>query len=84
MGANPATHCLSLPEIARTRSGIQFFPRQDRWAYREGVFNVRLNFSAVTGVTGGFIFGLKSTFIWYAENRASTYLVTCSRGFVIF
>ena len=43
-----------LPEIARTRSGVEFDPRSDRWAYRDTSDNVSLNFSKLPGVSAPF------------------------------
>lgn len=64
-----------LPVLARTRSGIEFDPRADRWAYGESTYNTSLDFSSLRGVGRDFIKSAKLTLLWYAENMSQPHLV---------
>lgn len=55
-----------LPVLARTRSGVEFDPRLDRWIYRDATDTVNLDFSKWL-VTDKFIVSAKLSLLWYAE-----------------
>lgn len=61
---------LLLPKIARTRSGVEFSPRDEVWCFRDGVAQVSLNFFLIPNVFSPLLYGLKKTLLWYLENRA--------------
>lgn len=65
---------LSFKGMVRTQSGVLFDPSADRWAYRDNVTNVSLNFDALTGVSDDFVAAAKAVFTWYAENRSAGHL----------
>ncbi len=65
----------SLPEQARTRSGVQFDPRAERWSYRDSSDNVSLNFNKFHLVTDSFVVASKQTLLWYAENMSQSHLM---------
>ena len=67
-GAAPA-----LPALARTRSGVEFDPRADRWAYRDAVVTVSLNFAAWQA-TASFVASAKLTLLWYAEHMSPSHV----------
>lgn len=62
-----------LPVSARTRSGVEFDPRLDRWAYRDATDTVNLDFSRWP-VTDTFILSAKLSLLWYAENLSPAHL----------
>lgn len=67
-------HAPQLPALARTRSGVEFCPRADRWSYREATTIVDLDF-ATWPATHAFITSAKFVFIWYASNMSADHLI---------
>lgn len=67
-GATP-----ELPDLARTRSGVEFDPRLDKWAYRDATDTVSLDFSKWP-VTDRFLVSAKLTLLWYAEHLSPAHL----------
>lgn len=63
-----------LPVLARTRSGAVFDPRVDRWAYRDAITTVNLDF-ATWPVTETFVASAKLVLLWYAEQLSSPHLI---------
>ncbi|MDP1594595.1 MAG: site-specific integrase [Gallionella sp.] len=61
---------LPLPKITRTRSGIEFYPADMHWNFRDGTLNISINFSLLPEACSPMLAGLKHTLIWYFENRA--------------
>lgn len=59
-----------LPKTAKTRSGIEFEPAASVWSFRDGVFNVSINFQLLPDVSAPLLFGLKKTLIWHLANRS--------------
>lgn len=64
----------NLPEQARTRSGVQFNPRVDRWVYRDSASTVSLNFPHLRNTTTDLILSIKGVLLWYAENMSAAHL----------
>lgn len=65
----------SLPERVRTRGGALFDPHEDIWSYRDGVVNLSLNFNLLAGpLSANIVAALKSTLVWYAQNRSAAHL----------
>lgn len=62
-----------LPVLARTRFGVEFDPRLDRWAYRDATDAVNLDFSKWP-VTAKFIVSAKFSLLWYAEHLSPAHL----------
>lgn len=62
-----------LPVLARTRSGVEFDPRVDRWTYRDATTTVNLDFSKWP-VTDKFIVSAKLSLLWYAEHLSPAHL----------
>lgn len=62
-----------LPSEVKTRNGALFDPRLDRWAYRESMENINLNFSELQAHRS-FIDASKKVFIWYAQNKSAPHL----------
>lgn len=62
-----------LPVLARTRSGVEFDPRLDRWIYRDATDTVNLDFSKWL-VTDKFIVSAKLSLLWYAEHLSPAHL----------
>ena len=74
--AYPSSEALpELPETARTRSGVEFDPRVDRWSYRDSSCNVSLNFTKFPPVAESFMLASKLTLLWYAENMSQSHLM---------
>ncbi len=63
-----------LPDRARTRSGVEFDPRANRWAYRDTTDTVHLDFSRLQA-TAPFIASAKYALLWYAEQMSPSHLV---------
>lgn len=63
-----------LPALARTRSGVEFDPRADRWSYRDDTITVSLGF-AKWPVTVAFVASAKAVLLWYAEHMSPSHLV---------
>ena len=64
-----------LPGLAKTRSGVAFDPRSERWSYRDSSDNVSLNFSKFNAVTDELMNASKLTLLWYAENMSQSHLM---------
>jgi integrase len=62
-----------LPSLARTRSGVEFDPSGDRWAYRDAIDNVHLDFSRLP-VTASLLASAKLALLWYAEQMSPAHL----------
>lgn len=62
-----------LPAVARTRSGVEFDPREDRWAYRDTTITVSLNF-AKWPATASFVASAKLALLWYAEHMSPAHV----------
>lgn len=54
----------------RTRGGAEFDPTADRWAYRDGVNSVSLDFADLTGLSPALLHSAKATLSWYAQHRS--------------
>ena len=67
---SPSNEKFILPNLVRTRSGVEFDPRLDLWFYRDNSIIVSINFSLMEGVSESFIFGLKFVLTWYVEHRS--------------
>lgn len=68
---NPTTaQSTHLPQIARTRSGIEYSPSDTQWTFRDGIDLIAINFALVPTLAEPLIHGLKSTLMWYLEHRA--------------
>lgn len=59
-----------IPKSARTRSGIEYTPLATVWAFRDGKDRVSINFDRVPALAQSLTPGLKSTLMWYLENRS--------------
>lgn len=69
-----------LPERVRTRDGAVFDPRLPRWVYRDVVLNVSLNFNSLEALSEALLASLKSTLVWYAENRSGGHVASLFRS----
>lgn len=63
-----------LPALARTRSGVEFDPRADRWVYRDTTSTINLNF-AKWSATATFVAYAKGALLWYAEHMSPSHLM---------
>lgn len=77
-------HISALPSLARTRSGVTFDPSADRWAYRDGVKTVSLDFTFALTFAVELRSSLKSVLLWYAENTSASHLQNMHSHFVRF
>jgi integrase len=59
---------ITLPHLAKTRSGIEFDPTSNLWKFRDDVLNVRMDFSRVHPNAEPLIAGVKGTLIYWLEN----------------
>ena len=72
-----------LPQFVTTKGGAVFDPREALWAFRDGLFNVHLDFSEIP-LTEEPLISFKATLIWYAENRSAPYLHNVFKEFSTF
>lgn len=70
-----------LPGTAKTRSGIPFRPDDHKWAFRDGIVNISINFNLLPDVCAPLLPGIKKTLIWYLENRSPR---NVNRNFALF
>lgn len=63
-----------LPVLARTRSGVEFDPRADRWTYDDVTVTVNLDF-ATWPATETFVASAKLVLLWYAEQLSPSHLI---------
>lgn len=61
---------INLPGTARTRSGIEYCPRDSHWLFRDSFIQISLNFNLLPEICVPLEYGLKATLIWYFENRS--------------
>jgi hypothetical protein len=74
-----------LPLRARTRSGIDFSPREEIWAFRDGVTGVHINFeSLIPLVSTQMLVSFKLALIWLFQNRASGTCIAVYSTFLHF
>jgi integrase len=59
-----------IPTTARTRSGVQFFPNEIKWYFRDGTTLVSINFDSLPSMSQPLITGLKKTLIWHLEHKS--------------
>lgn len=59
-----------VPETAYTKSGVEFYPRESIWSFREVFMNVSLSFSDFVDVAPLVIDNLKLVLIWYFRNHS--------------
>lgn len=69
-----------LPGEVKTRNGVRFDPRLDRWAYRDNTVTVSLDFFSLKA-TDELINSAKKVLIWYAENRSPDHLMNMFERF---
>lgn len=62
-----------LPALARTRSGVEFDPRADRWSYRDATTSINLDFAGWP-TTDTFVTSAKLTCLWYAGHMSPWHL----------
>jgi hypothetical protein len=74
VAAQPACPDDAIPKIARTRGGVVFDPSQDRWAYREGVKLISLEFAGIPSLSPRMRSSIKKALLWYAENSSPSHL----------
>jgi integrase len=70
-----STNSLVLDATVRTREGIEFDASADRWAYRDGVDDVSLDFTELQGLSSELVEGAKATLRWYATHRSPGHLM---------
>jgi integrase len=58
-----------LPPLVTTRSGVQFDPSKDIWAFRDSLVDIKLNFGTMNA-SFEIIINTKRVLIWYAENKS--------------
>jgi integrase len=63
----------SLPETARTRSGVEFDPRSNKWVWRESTLAVSFNFLLITNLSPALLPGFKRCMLWYVENTSPSH-----------
>lgn len=69
-----------LPGEVKTRNGVRFDPRVDRWSYRDNTVTVSLDFFSLKA-TDELINSAKKVLIWYAENRSPDHLMNMFERF---
>ena len=81
-----ASLCLErqLPDVAFTRSGVAFRPNDDFWRWRDGPFQVRLNFSRFDLPSTIPVSSLKFTLYVFAKRNAPSYVTNLFNAFTHF
>lgn len=65
-----------LPASAKTRDGATFYPRLDRWAYREPLVTVSIDFSkTIRAYAPALTSSIKLALLWYARNKSARHLI---------
>jgi integrase len=68
---------LALATVVRTNSGVEFDASADRWAYKDEVVNVCLNFDRLRQrLSSELVDNAKLTLCWYAAEMSPTTLMT--------
>ncbi|WP_274160093.1 site-specific integrase [Pseudomonas aeruginosa] len=62
-----------LPVVALTRSGVELYPREDIWVYRDITMAMSLNFTAWPA-TASFVTSAKLTLLWYAAHMSPSHV----------
>lgn len=77
----------ALPSLARTRSGVVFYPRQDQWEFREGLTDVLIRFDG-WGLEGSSLkVGFKLALIWQLSSLSPKHALNMfsrSKHFFLF
>ena len=69
-----------LPEVVRTKHGVEFDPHSDWWRYKTGNDSVSCNFSLLPPVTPAFLHGFKQALIAEAEKKSASRTKACFDG----
>jgi integrase len=73
-----------LPEVAFTRSGVTFHPNEDIWHWRDGPFQVHIDFSRVTLPPTVPLLSLKYVLHVFAKRSSASHLTNLFEAFVHF
>ncbi|MGE8452180.1 MAG: site-specific integrase [Pseudomonadales bacterium] len=85
LGTSTQASFAQLPSRATTRSGIVFNPQAEKWAYRDGVVTVSIDFVPVADqVTHEFLLSMKAVLLWHAQNSSSHHLLNLYSRLVHF
>nr|WP_124141488.1 site-specific integrase [Pseudomonas aeruginosa] len=63
--------------MLKTRSGVLFETASKRWAYRDGVTSVSMDFGRFEGFSSSLVLNLKCVLAWYVQNRAAGTVRAC-------
>ncbi len=61
------------PTVSRSRSGVEFYPSEDLWKYRDGLILIRLDFRIIQAPFE-VRQALKRVLTWYAEQQSPNHL----------
>lgn len=71
-----STTVLSLPEIALTKGGYQFFPNEDVWSISDVIGKKTFNFNAMMlCLSDELLFSLKKTLVWFLSNSSVSHSI---------
>jgi len=73
-----------LPRSARTRSGVEFNPRAEKWSYGDTVSTVSIDWASLAMFSDQLRQSCKSLFLWYAENASPGYIGNQFTRFIHF
>lgn len=80
-----SSSALLLATTVRTKSGVGFDPSVDRWAYKDEVIDVSMNFARLRkGLSDELVDSAKAALCWFAVNRSPGYLLSLFDRFVHF
>ena len=68
---------LPLPQLAHTKDGVEFYPRESTWTFRTSNKIVNCGFEKFENATPEFIHGFKRIMIRTAETGQGTYIQNC-------
>ena len=80
----PGVSARTLPEVAFTRSGVAFRPGEQVWHWRDGPFQVHIDFARVTLPPTVPLFSLKYVLHVFAKRSSASHLTNLFESFVYF
>ena len=80
----PGVSARTLPEVAFTRSGVAFRPGEQVWHWRDGPFQVHIDFARVTLPPTVPLFSLKYVLHVFAKRSSASHLTNLFESFVHF
>lgn len=76
LGLQESAEPIRLPQTAKTRDGTVFHPNSNKWAYRDSLVTVSIDFGrTIHPYAPELIPTAKAVLLWYAQNRSARHLI---------